>query len=80
MNTPKTDALNKHIHAMPKTTRDWIEWAAQYAELSRQLETQVQELREALEMLNNEFKRLPHSLSYRYTHTGKVDAILEKTK
>ena len=57
------------------------------AELSRQLEREltaeqekVKQLREALDNLNKEFKRLPHSLGYRYTHTGKVDAILEATK
>lgn len=31
-------------------------------------------------MLNDEFKGLPHALGYRYTHTGKVDALLERTK
>lgn len=38
------------------------------------------ELLEALEMLNNEFKRLPQSLGYKYTHTGKVDLIIAKAK
>ena len=73
MNTPRTDALNKHIHALPKTTSDWIEWVAQYAELSRQLETQVVELREALEGFMAEFGDKTVNVNVR-----KARAILEK--
>lgn len=78
MKTPRTDAAIDAANKMAGVTFQ-TERERHYVKVMRQLETDVQELREALEMLNNEFKQLPHSLGYRYTHTEKVDAILAKT-
>jgi len=81
--TPRTDAL--HERAVNNTTGYYIAEKAKRInddlwELSRTLERSNAELLEALEMLNNEFKRLPQSLGYKYTHTGKVDLIIARAK
>lgn len=48
-------------------------------ELDR-LRSENAELRAALEMMRDEYMKLPHSLGYSFTHLPKVDAILERTK
>ena len=41
---------------------------------------QRDELLAALKMMNDEFKRLPHSLGYYITHTQKIDELIAKVE
>ena len=47
-----------------------------YSKVIAQLQAENLKLREALTGLNEEFKKLPHSFGYEYTHTKQVDTLL----
>jgi len=47
-------------------------------ELARQA-LRIEELEKGLTMLNDEYKRLPHSLGYQFTHTPEIDKLLSTT-
>lgn len=82
--TPRTDVVCPTLNLSHTDTRYAAEKLRNFArQLERELAAEkekVQELVAELGALNSEFKRLPHSLGYKYTHTGKVDLIVAKHK